>query len=64
MTITMLDGQGIQSFLLLSLKKQDYPALNFLPNQTSATSDGAVLGRIETRASVHSAEPLRFLGLR
>jgi hypothetical protein len=40
---------GDPEFSTLSLKKQDYPALNFLPNQTAATTDGTVLGRIQTK---------------
>ena len=40
---------GDPEFSTLSLKKQDHPALNFLPNQTAATTDGTVLGRIETK---------------
>ena len=40
---------GDPEFSTLSLKKQDYPALNFLPNQTAATDHNTVLGRIETK---------------
>jgi len=40
---------GDPEFSTLSLKKQNHPALNFLPNQTAATADGTVLGRIETK---------------
>ena len=40
---------GDPEFSTLSLKKQNYPALNFLPNQTAPTNDSTVLGRIESK---------------
>ena len=40
---------GDPEFSTLSLKNQNHPALNFLPNQTAATDHNTVLGRIETK---------------
>ena len=40
---------GDPEFSTLTLKKQSYPALSFLPNQTAATSSGTILGRIESK---------------
>ncbi len=40
---------GDPEFSTLSLKKQNHPALSFLPNQTASTTDGTVLGRIQTK---------------
>jgi len=53
---------GDPEFSTLSLKKQDHPALNFLPNQTAATNDGTVLGRIETKGISNLGGALEVTG--
>ena len=40
---------GDPEFSTLTLKKQDHPSLNFLPNQILATEDETILGRIESK---------------
>lgn len=40
---------GDPEFSTLTLKKLGHPSLNFLPNQTPATEEGTILGRIESK---------------